>query len=78
MKFDIYGRFQVEVEREHDVWRVYRRDAGKRVRLEELVIPAHLADDEIIVYLDDIFHELARPGREIVHMRAQAGDEPSP
>ena len=65
MTFDIYGRFQVEVLRGDGAWLVYRRESGKRGRMDELVIPAHLAEDEIIIYLDDIFHELARHGREI-------------
>lgn len=65
MTFDIYGRFQVEVLREGGAWLAYRSECGKRVRMDELVIPAHLAEEEIIIYLDDIFHELARPGRHV-------------
>lgn len=69
MRFDIYGRFQVEVRREHDAWTIHRLESGKRVRMDELVIPGHLAEDEIVIYLDDIFHELARPGRDIVPLQ---------
>lgn len=32
MKFDIYGRFQLDIQREGSVWTAYRSDAGKRVR----------------------------------------------
>jgi hypothetical protein len=68
MKFDIYGRFQVDVRRENDSWEVYRLEPGKRARMEEIVIPSALEADEIIVYLDDIFHELAGFGQSIEPM----------
>ena len=68
MKFDIYGRFQVDVRRENDAWEVYRLEPGKRAKMEEIVIPATLEADEVIVYLDDIFHELAGFGQNIEPM----------
>ena len=34
-EIDIYGRFQVEVLREHEPWTVYRLDPGKRRRLDD-------------------------------------------
>ncbi len=68
MRFDIYGRFQVDVRREGDSWEVYRLAPGKRARMDDIVIPATLKADEIIVYLDDIFHELASFGQRIAPM----------
>ena len=65
MRFDIYGRFQVEVRREQDAWRVYRSEAGKRVPLHDVVLPPDLAEDEVPVYLDDLFHEHARHGEAV-------------
>ena len=65
MRFNIYGRFQLEVWREQESWVAYRLTPGKRVVEDELVIPADLAEHELAVYLDDIFHELAGPGQEI-------------
>jgi hypothetical protein len=65
MKFDIYGRFQVDVRRVNDSWEVYRLEPGKRAKMEELVIPPTLGANEIIVYLDDIFHELAGFGQSV-------------
>ncbi len=62
MRFDIYGRFSVEVVREGDTWTVYRLGDGKRRREHELVVPPSLAADEIATYLDDLLHELAQPG----------------
>jgi len=65
MKFNIYGRFQVEVRRENDVWAVYRSESGKRRRLNDVVVPPDLVADELAIYLDDVFHEFARPGEHV-------------
>jgi len=65
MKFSIYGRLQVEVRRENESWTVYRSESGKRARLSDVVIPAHLAAHEIATYLDDIFHEFPGLGQNI-------------
>jgi len=59
MKFDIDGRFQVEVRRERDGWTVYRAEQGKRCPLYDVVIPGQLAGEEIAIYLDDVIHEYA-------------------
>lgn len=63
MKFDVYGRFTLEVQRENDQWRVYRLSPGKRVPEPGIVLPATLDSAEIGQALDDLFHELARPGQ---------------
>jgi pimeloyl-ACP methyl ester carboxylesterase len=63
MKFNIYGRFQVEVRREKDSWIVYRSELGKRAMLNDVVIPSNMAAHDIATYLDDVFHEFARPGK---------------
>ena len=63
MKFNIYGRFQVEVRRTNDLWIVYRTELGKRTELNDVVIPADLDASEIAIYLDDIFHEFAGRGQ---------------
>ncbi len=39
IKFDVYGRFQIEVHREADVWVAYRIALGKRMRIDDLAIP---------------------------------------
>lgn len=59
MKFNIYGRFQVDVRREHDAWVAYRGEPGKRTPCDDVVIPADVPPDELAVYLDDMFHEYA-------------------
>jgi hypothetical protein len=65
MRFDIYGRFQVEVRREGDAWVAYRAELGKRSRLNDVVFPADLDAGDIGTYLDDVFHEFAGIGQSV-------------
>lgn len=65
MIFNIYGRFELDVRRENDFWVIYRPEPGKRVRVNDCVIPSTLEADEIATYLDDIYHELAGPGQRV-------------
>lgn len=65
MKFDVYGRFQIEVLRETDHWVAYRVALGKRVRID-LTIPQEVQTSaEIATYLDDLYHEAARVGQSV-------------
>jgi hypothetical protein len=68
MKFDIYGRFQIEVRRENDVWEAYQVTPGRRAKVDELIIPAALGADEIAIYLDDIYHEMAGLGQNVTQV----------
>ena len=63
MKFDVFGRFKLEVVRERDGWVAYRLELGKRIKLPELAIPATLEASEIATYLDDLYHEMGGPGQ---------------
>lgn len=66
MKFDVYGRFQLEVRWETDRWAAYRIALGKRVKIDDLVIPAEIQmPREIARFLDDLYHEAATPGRSV-------------
>jgi hypothetical protein len=65
MKFNIYGRFQVEVRREREAWIVYRAELGKRTKLHDVIVPPDLAAEEIATYLDDVFHEYAGVGQTV-------------
>jgi hypothetical protein len=65
VKFNIYGRFQIEVHREDDSWVAYRAVLGTRRRVEELVIPCELTTEELAAYLDAFFHEYAEPGQRV-------------
>lgn len=65
MKFDVYGRFTIEVVREGDAWVAYMIEPGKRIKMPEIGIPGILEPSEIAMFLDDLFHEKSRPGQTI-------------
>ena len=65
MRFDIYGKDQLEIVRDGGRWKVFGLGDGKRIPRGDVVIPAEVVADEIVQYLDDLFHELARPGQTI-------------
>ena len=70
MTFDIYGRFQLEVEMTRSGWVAYRRSGGLRVPYPDLVFPAELRESELGQFLDDHFHEHARPGQVVRRVTA--------
>jgi hypothetical protein len=65
VKFDVYGRFQLEVQRENSAWVVRQLNDGKCPLVADAIIPAHFGEDEIIAYIDDLYHEGARPGQRV-------------
>lgn len=65
MRYNVYGRFQVEVVRQQGRWKAFKLAPGIRRDLPNIVFPDDLMEDEIATFLDDIFHELARPGDAI-------------
>jgi hypothetical protein len=65
VKYDVYGRFVVEVIRRGGEWETYRVDEGKRLRMREVAIPPAMSMDQIPCYLDDLWHESASPGKSI-------------
>lgn len=65
MKFDVYGRFQLEVLREKDTWAVYRLALGKRSFAHDVIIPPEVEPHQIATFLDDLFHEGAAPGTRV-------------
>lgn len=65
MRFDIYGRYQLEVVRQDNTWTIYRTGDGKRRQERGLVIPSSIAAADVSMYLDDLLHELAYPGATI-------------
>ncbi|HEX9790034.1 MAG TPA: hypothetical protein VGA60_05185 [Kiloniellales bacterium] len=65
MRFNIYGRYQLEVVRQDNAWIVYRTGDGKRRREMGLVIPSSVMAADVPMYLDDLLHELASPGATI-------------
>ena len=65
MRFNVYGRFKLDVVREGNQWAVYRLELGKRIRVREFAIPSSLGEAEIGTLLDDIYHELGKPGQSV-------------
>jgi hypothetical protein len=65
MKFDVYSRFQLDVVLENGSWKVYRMEPGKRIAINDFVIPSWIAVDELAQYLDDICHEVGAPGQMV-------------
>ena len=65
MRFNVYGRFKLDVAREGDQWAVYRLELGKRIKVREFTIPSSLREADIGTFLDDIYHELAKPGQTV-------------
>ncbi|MDJ0611058.1 MAG: hypothetical protein QNJ67_18935 [Kiloniellales bacterium] len=65
MRFGIYGRYELEVVREGGAWAVYRVEGKRRRPERDLVVPPEITEAEVQTYLDDLLHELARPGTAI-------------
>ena len=59
MKIDLFGR-EIEVRRLCDEWRVYYpgNDGVKRPA-SDVVIPSGVAEEALLEYLADIYHEYA-------------------
>ena len=60
MKFDIFGKKQLEVVRRDVRWVAYYSNGnGLRRIADDIAIPAELASSELEEYIADIFHEWA-------------------
>ena len=68
MKFNIYGKFQLDVIREAGTWVAYRLEPGKRIVLRDFSIPDFLDEGELAIYLDDIYHEMGGPDERVTRM----------
>lgn len=68
MLFSIYDRFKLEVIRKDGRWMAFR--IGERFKRPEdnLVFPPDCSEDGLATYLDDIYHELASPGKYIAKL----------
>jgi hypothetical protein len=69
MRFSIYGRFLLDVERENGVWITYRVSEGRRVKVSDFIITSDVEEKDFPQFLDDIFHELSGPGDAITTVR---------
>lgn len=65
MKFDIFGRKELEVVRSKDQWLAfYCGSGGVKRRAEDIAIPASLDESELDEYIADVFHEWASASRD--------------
>lgn len=68
-RFDIYGRMQLLVEHDKSGYRMYILGAeGKRRLFNDFAIPDSLTFDELAPFLDEILHELAKPGQKVLRV----------
>ncbi|MCP5372480.1 MAG: hypothetical protein H6907_12185 [Hyphomicrobiales bacterium] len=65
MRFDVYGRYVIEVVREGDRWAAWRLDGTRRRPVPDLAIPPDLPARDLATYLDDMLHEQSPPGGAI-------------
>ncbi|MCC2617352.1 hypothetical protein LJ739_13960 [Aestuariibacter halophilus] len=59
MKLTIFGRDVDIMRRPHGWEAVYVGNDGKKRRAEDILIPSHLAEQDIIGYVSDVCHEWA-------------------
>lgn len=59
MRLSVYGKKIIEVIQEESQWAIYEVGEGKRIRLNDVVIPSHYAEAEVIIFLEDLYHEAA-------------------
>ncbi len=69
MKFDIYGRYELDVERVQGKWIIFRSGGGKRRQELDIIIPSDISEAAVLAYLEDLLHEYARPGRAITRIK---------
>lgn len=65
MKFDVYGRFEIEVLPEPAGWVAYRLGPGMRHRDYDIVFASSVVEDDMEGLLDEMFSDLAVPGQRV-------------
>lgn len=64
-RFDVYGRYQLLIERRDNRWVVYVLGEGKRREHPTIFIPSETPPAELTAYLEDLLHEEGGQGRTI-------------
>lgn len=59
LKFDVFGRDLLVVEKDGGWQAFYLGGDGKRRKAPEITVPASITESEMIRYLDDLCHEWA-------------------
>jgi hypothetical protein len=65
MRFDIYGRFLLDIECTPDCYRVYVLGPEGKRRPSDIALPPDLSEAEIEQFLDDPLHEAGGVGKRI-------------
>lgn len=60
IRLDVYGKPML-AERTTAGWQLYEPGADGKRRALNVVVPDFVTDDELVQYLDDLFHEAATP-----------------
>lgn len=59
--YDVFG-VTMRVEHRESGWQLFHvSDEGKSSRVTDIVIPNELKEQELAVFLDDLYHEMATP-----------------
>jgi hypothetical protein len=60
LRFDVFG-MRVGIEREPEGWKAYYLGNAGKKRPADFVVPAHLAEGDLLRYLTALFREAASP-----------------
>jgi hypothetical protein len=64
-KFDVFGRVMV-ANRTEDAWSLLVLGPDGKRAPADVVVPAFVSEDQLLQYLDDLYHELATRERPCV------------
>ena len=59
LKFDVFGREVLIVEKDSGWEAFYLGSEGKRRAAKDIVIPSNITESQMLQYLDDLCHEWA-------------------
>lgn len=68
MRFDIFGRYHLLVDRLDGRWVVYRDGLGTRRIDPTVYIPGDIPEEEVGRFLEDLLHEEARPNTGVTRV----------
>jgi hypothetical protein len=64
--FDVFGRM-MQAQRADGSWQLFLLGAeGKKRPVPDVSVPPHLSADELLTFLDDLYHEFASPSHPSV------------
>lgn len=69
MRFDIFSRYELDVEGRDDRWVVYQLGEGARRENPSVFIPSHVPEEEVARFLEDLLHEEGHPGGAVRRVR---------